>query len=172
MSPEAETGEIRICPTCQGEFTCAPGARQLYCSPTCKRQAFRPPSAEPVAHICPVCEGEFHADPRVRQVYCSPACRAEQEHRRERARDQERARRLGQPTPGGPVPRKPTVVPPPPQAIPAGPAGAVDPMGPTATRPCPHCGQPVTIVALLTTPEAARPNITQPGADIVALRRA
>jgi hypothetical protein len=29
---------------------------------------------------------------------------------------------------------------------------------PAATRPCPHCGESITIVALLTTPQAARPN--------------
>jgi endogenous inhibitor of DNA gyrase (YacG/DUF329 family) len=28
---------------------------------------------------------------------------------------------------------------------------------PAATRACPHCGEPITIVALLTTPQAARP---------------
>ena len=172
MSPEPETTETRSCPTCQGAFTPTPGTRQLYCSPTCKRHASRPPRADLVAHTCPVCEGEFQADPRVRQVYCSPTCRAEQEHRRERARDQERARRLGESAPGSPGPRQPTIVPAPAPAKQPGPAGPPDPMGPTATRACPHCGQPVTIVALLTTPEAARPHITQPGADIVALRRA
>ncbi len=37
---------------------------------------------------------------------------------------------------------------------------------------CPHCGRAVTIVALLATPEAARPTITQPGGEVIALRRA
>lgn len=30
---------------------------------------------------------------------------------------------------------------------------------PAATQDCPHCGEPITIVALLTTPEAARPPV-------------
>ena len=30
---------------------------------------------------------------------------------------------------------------------------------PTITRDCPHCGEPITIVTLLTTPHAARPSI-------------
>ena len=30
---------------------------------------------------------------------------------------------------------------------------------PVATTGCPHCGQPVTIIALLTTPQAARPRL-------------
>lgn len=33
---------------------------------------------------------------------------------------------------------------------------------PAAHRECPHCGGPVTIVALLTTPEAARPQLPPP----------
>ncbi|MFF4602708.1 hypothetical protein ACFY12_08140 [Streptomyces sp. NPDC001339] len=42
-------------------------------------------------------------------------------------------------------------------------------MEPTATRNCPHCQQPVTIVALLATPEAARPAMPG-GPDVVPLR--
>lgn len=41
---------------------------------------------------------------------------------------------------------------------------------PVATRACPHCGEPVSIVALLTTPQAARPSVPEPG--VVPLRRA
>jgi hypothetical protein len=45
-------------------------------------------------------------------------------------------------------------------------------MGPTATRDCPHCGQPITIVALLTTPEAARPQMPIAAPDgVIPLRR-
>ncbi|WP_328687874.1 hypothetical protein OHA74_54320 [Streptomyces phaeochromogenes] len=44
-------------------------------------------------------------------------------------------------------------------------------MEPTATRNCPHCDQPITIVALLATPEAARPSITSRVPDITPLRR-
>ena len=46
-----------------------------------------------------------------------------------------------------------------------------DPLEPTATRNCPHCQQPVTIVALLATPEAARPSVPTAIPDIVPLRR-
>jgi endogenous inhibitor of DNA gyrase (YacG/DUF329 family) len=41
---------------------------------------------------------------------------------------------------------------------------------PAATRDCPHCGEPVTIVALLTTPQAARPS-TPGDSTIVPLQR-
>ena len=42
---------------------------------------------------------------------------------------------------------------------------------PAATRPCPHCGEPITIVALLTTPEAARPQLPNPASDVIPIRR-
>ena len=41
---------------------------------------------------------------------------------------------------------------------------------PAATRDCPLCGEPITIVALLTTPEAARPSTPIDG-TIVPLQR-
>ena len=41
---------------------------------------------------------------------------------------------------------------------------------PITIRPCPHCGGEVSIVALLTTPEAARPTVPDP--TVVPLRRA
>jgi endogenous inhibitor of DNA gyrase (YacG/DUF329 family) len=41
---------------------------------------------------------------------------------------------------------------------------------PVANRACPHCGHQVSIVALLTTPEAARPTVPDP--SVVPLRRA
>jgi hypothetical protein len=106
-----------------------------------------------------VCESEFLAEPRLQQVYCSPRCRAEADRRRGAARDAERARRLGQNVPATAAPG--------PAAFRGG-----DSLAPAATRNCLHCGQPITIVALLATPEAARPNITQPGAEVVALKRA
>lgn len=44
---------------------------------------------------------------------------------------------------------------------------------PAAVRDCPHCGEPITIVALLTTPEAARPTTPNPPPDgVITLRRA
>ena len=55
---------------------------------------------------------------------------------------------------------------------PRNPAARVqDPLVPTAVRNCPHCDQPVAIVALLATAEAARPTITQPSSEVIALRR-
>jgi hypothetical protein len=50
-------------------------------------------------------------------------------------------------------------------------APARDPLEPTATRNCPHCQQPITIVALLATPEAARPTMPRLRTDVVPLRR-
>ncbi|MEV6409427.1 hypothetical protein AB0M58_42020 [Streptomyces bobili] len=44
-----------------------------------------------------------------------------------------------------------------------------DPLAPTATRNCPHWHQPVTIVALLATPVAARPSVPTASPDIVPL---
>ncbi|GAB2767001.1 hypothetical protein GCM10027072_77560 [Streptomyces bullii] len=44
-------------------------------------------------------------------------------------------------------------------------------VGDTATRNCPHCRQPVTIGALLATPEVARPSVPTAVPDIVPLRR-
>lgn len=46
-----------------------------------------------------------------------------------------------------------------------------DPLEPTAARNCPHCQQPVTTVALLATPEAARPSVPTAIPDIVPLRK-
>lgn len=45
------------------------------------------------------------------------------------------------------------------------------PATPTETRNCPDCQQPVSIVALLATPEAARPAMPSRGPAIVPLRR-
>lgn len=43
---------------------------------------------------------------------------------------------------------------------------------PVATSGCPHCGQPVTIVALLATPQAARPRLPHPSPDTTPTRPA
>ena len=163
MPPEPETTETTACPVCEAEFTPTPGTRQKYCSRRCREISHQAPRQPPTMHTCPVCEAEFAAEPSVRQIYCSPACRIEQEKRRDQARDAERARRLGE------KPAAPRTA--------TGPAGIrarhqPEPLAPAATRDCPHCGRPVTIVALLATPEAARPTITQPGAEVIALRRA
>ncbi|MFE7705855.1 hypothetical protein ACFU6I_08640 [Streptomyces sp. NPDC057486] len=49
--------------------------------------------------------------------------------------------------------------------------GTVESLAPTAVRNCPHRDQPVTIVALLATPEAARPTITNRVSEVAPLRR-
>ena len=45
-----------------------------------------------------------------------------------------------------------------------------DPLVPTATRNCPYCDRPVTMVALPATAGAARPTITRPGSEAIGLR--
>ncbi|UXX98197.1 hypothetical protein N7U49_48860 (plasmid) [Streptomyces sp. AD2-2] len=47
-----------------------------------------------------------------------------------------------------------------------------DPLEPTATRDCPHCQQPITIVGLLATPQAARPGMPRHRTGVLPLRRA
>lgn len=163
MSPDPTHNDDQLtprpanCPVCNGKFM--PSPRQIYCSPRCKSAAHRRAPADLAAHTCPVCDGIFTANPRLRQIYCSPECRRESERQRNRTRDEERARRLGE---------HPRALPPAPQ--PTAP-GTNDPLAPTAVRNCPHCDQPVTIVALLATQEAARPTITNRVTDIVPLRR-
>lgn len=158
MSPDADTAptspQPANCPVCQGEFI--PHPRQIYCSPRCKSAAHRLPPALPAAHICPVCQGTFTVNPRLRQVYCSPNCRRDAEKQRNQARDEQRAIRLGEQARPAPV---------------GIPAHAEQALAPTAIRNCPHCEQPVTIVALLATPEAARPSVTNRVPDITPLRR-
>ena len=84
---------------------------------------------------CPVCWTPFTAAGR--RIYCSKKCCGTAWERRGG-----RHREPTQPTPGPPPTHQP------PQ--------------PAATRGCPHCGQPITIVALLTTPQAAQPHIPTP----------
>ena len=85
---------------------------------------------------CPVCWTPFTATGR--RIYCSKKCCGTAWERRGR-----RLRGRVQPAPG---PAHAT-----PQPAPQ----------PTAIRGCPHCGQPVTIVALLATPQAARPRLPE-----------
>jgi hypothetical protein len=157
LGPE-DTPALATCPICQTDF--APAPRQLYCSPRCKILARRTEPATPQAHTCPVCNGVFTANPRARQVYCSPDCRREAERQRNQHRNEQRAIRLGEqprhalsPTPPAPALRQD------------------DPLAPTAVRNCPHCDKPVTIVALLATPEAARPVIPTTAPDVIPMRR-
>ena len=65
-----------------------------------------------------------------RRIYCSKKCRGAAWERRT-------SRRTKPATPAAPRPA--------PQ--------------PVTTSSCPHCGQPITIVALLATPQAARPRL-------------
>jgi hypothetical protein len=81
--------------------------------------------------VCPVCQTPFTPAPRQpRHRYCSATCR--------RAAWRRRRSQL-----------RPTDLPP--ARPPLEPA-------PAATRDCPHCHKPVVIVALLVTPQAARPH--------------
>lgn len=41
---------------------------------------------------------------------------------------------------------------------------------PAALRNCPHCGEPVTIIALLTTPQVAGPQLATGTPDTIPLR--
>jgi hypothetical protein len=95
----------------------------------------------PETRTCPVCWTEFTTTQR-RRIYCSRKCCGTAWERRGGRRGA-RARTTG------------PAIPPPALASPQ----------PAATRDCPHCGQPVTIVALLTTPQAAQPRLpSQPPA--------
>jgi endogenous inhibitor of DNA gyrase (YacG/DUF329 family) len=83
----------------------------------------------PTARSCPVCHSPLPgANPQ--RIYCSPPCKAEG-WRRDHTADTDRQ----------PIARKTPA--PPPAAI---------------LRDCPHCGEPVAIVALLATPHTARPD--------------
>lgn len=92
----------------------------------------------PETRTCPVCWTEFTTTQR-RRIYCSRKCCGTAWERRGGRR----------------TPQARTITPATPPPVPASPQ-------PAATRGCPHCGQPVTIVALLTTPQAAQPRIPQP----------
>jgi len=80
---------------------------------------------------CPVCWTPFTATGR--RIYCSKKCCG--------AAWERKGGRRARPTPPAATPSPP----PAPQ--------------PVATTGCPHCGQPVTIVAFLATPQAARPQL-------------
>jgi hypothetical protein len=97
----------------------------------------------PETRTCPVCWTPFTAAGR--RIYCSKKCRGTAWERR-----------------GGR------------QASPATPAPAPSPATPqpAANCNCPHCGKPVTIVALLTTPQAARPRLPAPPPQALPLHPA
>jgi hypothetical protein len=96
--------------------------------------------AEP--RTCPICWTTFTPDSHNhgKHTYCCGRCRSEAGRRR--ARDTTNPNTA--PTPA-PKPNRPE---------------------PAAQRDCPHCGQPITIVALLTTPHIARPQPATSTPDI------
>jgi hypothetical protein len=101
--------------------------------------------AEP--RTCPVCWTTFTADGRnqAKHTYCSGRCRAEA--RRRRTRDAGAANTTPAPAPKAYRPE------------------------PAALRDCPHCGRPITIVALLTTPQIAGPQLAPGTPDVIPLHR-
>lgn len=98
------------------------------------------PEPTPATRNCQVCWREFTTI-NPRRIYCSTRCKSTAKRRREQQADTVDTTRDTAPEPR-----------------------------PAATRACPHCGEPITIVALLTTPEAARPSIP-PDTTIVPLHR-
>ena len=158
----------RVCPQCDTEFTTSHSKKRKYCSAECRTVSR---AAQTETRACPVCENPFEAGKTVRTIYCSAVCRREAEHRRDQALDEERARRLGQAPPAPVRIELPPPPAPPVRAAQRRAAAVRDPLEPTATRNCPHCQQPITIVALLATPEAARPTMPRLRTDIVPLRR-
>ena len=90
---------------------------------------------------CPICWTGFTPASR-RHRYCSDRCR-KSAHLRRQNKEGSSDPDIGRPQPT-------------PAAV--------------AVRVCPHCGHEVSIVALLTTPAAARPTVPEPG--VIPLRRA
>jgi hypothetical protein len=95
--------------------------------------------AEP--RTCPICQAAMPADAKRR--WCSPACKTAA------------WRRDNPDRPAGPPRTTP----------PATPGNGA----PAALRDCPHCGEPVAIVALLTTPHVARPQPADGTPDVIPL---
>jgi hypothetical protein len=102
----------------------------------------------PDTHTCPACWATFTPSPRTpNRIYCSDRCRRDAWNRRQRGE---------------------TV-----QTPPSPPQADEPPLPqPTAHRDCPHCGGLITIVALLTTPEAARPTVPTHTDSVIPLRPA
>jgi hypothetical protein len=110
-----------------------------------------------IAKTCPICWEAFIATgcQAKTRVYCSRECKRTAAARREVERTSSPIRTFGQPSAAA----APTLTPAPLPQI-------------AAQRDCPHCGGPVSIVALLTTPEVARPQIpTAAPEGVIALRR-
>ncbi|HEV8561183.1 MAG TPA: hypothetical protein VGR06_33070 [Actinophytocola sp.] len=103
-------------------------------------------SPEPATRACPVCQTPLPTG--VRRRYCSPACKTAGWRRNNPSRP-----------PGPPRTR---------EQAPAPDTGAQ----PAAIRDCPHCGKQITIVALLTTPQIAGPQLANGTPDVIPLRPA
>lgn len=115
--------------------------------------------ADPITKTCPICWETFTAAGRQARshTYCSTRCKRAAFDRRHR---------------GERVPDSRTASSPPSAAAPAAPVTIDRLPQPAAHRECPHCGGPITIVALLTTPEAARPQPPMAAPDgVIPLRR-
>ncbi|MFJ8444041.1 hypothetical protein [Kitasatospora griseola] len=167
-----KTMETRNCMACQNEFQAPARRRRFFCSHECRVGA-RDREEMRETRACAFCKSEFTALKTVRRNYCSERCRKGAGRARDRQRDQERALRLGEParraTAPAPAPVRAELPPPPMVRAPAR-TPIRDVLEPAATRNCPHCDQPITIVALLATPEAARP-VIHPTRDAPPLRR-
>ncbi|WLQ46558.1 hypothetical protein P8A21_03170 [Streptomyces poriferorum] len=102
---------------------------------------------------CPICWTSFQVNRNAaaRHIYCIPRCNAEAARRRRRERDE--TADVAEAEPMKPASPDPT------------------PLAPTAVRSWPYCDKPVTIVALLATPEAARPSIPAASRDVIPMRR-
>jgi hypothetical protein len=115
-----------------------------------------PSTGNEIAKICPVCWTEFLAtgSNAGKHTYCSTRCR-------HTAFDRRRTDRPGR----GSRPIQPT-------SLTAGSPASTQRPQPAAERACPHCGGLVTIVALLTTPEAARPQMPAAAPEtVIPVRR-
>jgi endogenous inhibitor of DNA gyrase (YacG/DUF329 family) len=105
-----------------------------------------------MSKTCPICWEGFTATGRQarHKTYCSPTCKRTAAARREVERTSQPQHPSTPVATAHPAPQPQTV----------------------AQRDCPHCGGPVTIVALLTTPEAARPQMPIAAPDgVIPLRR-
>src|SRR5207302_7537277 len=115
-----------------------------------------PNTGNEIAKTCPISWQAFIAAGRQARtrVYCSPQCKRTAAARREVERANNPATPLG--------PASAALAPtPPPAPLPQL----------AAQRDCPHCGGLVSIVALLTTPEAARPQMPIAAPDgVIPLR--
>lgn len=121
---------------------------------------------------CPICTGQFSPSPygKDRHTYCSRRCRELARQQRDQEKDAAAQARLAAgANPAITLGTRTSLKQNPNTSPITAPTGQA--LEPAATRPCPHCGEAVTIVALLTTPEAARPTIPTTS-DVIPIRRA